>query len=79
MTIPFASVGAAVGARLNRRSIPNVPVLSHDGAEHRFYEDLVRDQTVIIHFMSIEAFTRWMARVSWSGVPIYWAWRLPRR
>ncbi len=54
MTRPFASTGGTAGARLNRRSIPNVAVLSHDGAEHRFYEDLVRDQTVLINFTSIE-------------------------
>ncbi|ASJ72901.1 SCO family protein [Granulosicoccus antarcticus] len=44
--------GATV--RLNRRAIPNVSVLAHDGSVHRFYEDLVRDQLVLIAFMSIE-------------------------
>ena len=43
-----------VPARLNRRAVPNVSVLAHDGSVHRFYEDLVRDQLVLIAFMSIQ-------------------------
>ncbi|WP_324752788.1 hypothetical protein [Roseovarius sp. Pro17] len=39
--------------RLNRRTIPNVPVVSHDGKEWLFYDDLIRDQTVLVAFMSI--------------------------
>ncbi len=41
------------GARLNRRAIPNIPVTSHDGSEWLFYDDLIRDQIVLIAFMSI--------------------------
>lgn len=36
-----------------RRFIPNVPVLTHDGDRHMFYDDLVKDRTVLIHFFSL--------------------------
>lgn len=52
MTEVSAPVPAS-GVRLNRRAIPNVPVLAHDGREYRFFEDLVRDRTVLVAFMSI--------------------------
>ncbi len=46
--------GRSADARLNRRAIPNVNVLAHDGSVHHFYDDLVRDQLVLIAFMSIK-------------------------
>lgn len=39
--------------RVNRRWIPDVPILTHRGDEHAFYSDLIRDRIVLIHFMSI--------------------------
>jgi protein SCO1/2 len=39
--------------RVNRRWIPDVPVLTHRGEKRAFYSDLVRDRIVLIHFMSI--------------------------
>lgn len=38
---------------VNRRWIPDVPVMTHRGEERTFYSDLVRDRIVLIHFMSI--------------------------
>lgn len=34
-----------------KRLFPNVPLLSHDGDRVRFYDDLLRDKTVLINFM----------------------------
>lgn len=53
MAVAPLATASNSGARLNRRSIPNLPVTAHDGTEYRFYDDLVRDQTVLIGFMSI--------------------------
>jgi len=39
--------------------IPNVPVVTHEGEERMFYDDLVHERIVMIHFMSI------------AGDPIY--------
>ena len=36
-----------------RRFLPNVPVVTQDGERHLFYDDLVKDRTVIIHFFSL--------------------------
>lgn len=47
---------AAVGGRrINQRMIPNVPVLTHDGTQALFYDDLVRDRVVLVSFMSIKS------------------------
>lgn len=42
-----------IGAAVNRRFIPDVPVITHRGEERMFYGDLVRDRIVLLHFMSI--------------------------
>lgn len=42
---------ARAAARARARSIPNVPVTSHDGVHHRFYDDLIRGRIVMINFM----------------------------
>ena len=36
-----------------RRFIPNVPVITHQGDKRLFYDDLVKDRTVIVQFMSV--------------------------
>jgi protein SCO1/2 len=36
-----------------RRFVPNVPVTTHEGDEKLFYDDLVRDRTVLVQFMSL--------------------------
>ncbi|WP_138934694.1 SCO family protein [Roseovarius arcticus] len=53
MTRMQGTTPATGQARLNRRAIPNVPVVSHDGREWSFYDDLIRDQVVLVAFMSI--------------------------
>lgn len=35
----------------NRKVFPNVPLITHDGKVVRFYDDLVKDKTVLINFM----------------------------
>jgi hypothetical protein len=39
--------------RLNRRSIPNIPVTDLQGRNYQFYQDLVRDKTILLSFTSI--------------------------
>ena len=36
---------------IQRRHLPNVPLVTHEGYEVRFYDDLVRDEKVLIHFI----------------------------
>jgi protein SCO1/2 len=38
-------------AALQRRNLPNVPLLTHAGRPVRFYDDLVRDRKVVINFL----------------------------
>lgn len=47
------SAGVRVTSRGGGRStrFPNVPLLTHDGAAVRFYDDLVRDKTVLLNFI----------------------------
>ena len=33
------------------KHLPNVPLLTHAGAEVRFYEDLIKDKKVVVNFM----------------------------
>lgn len=37
--------------RLQRRHLPNVELVTHEGKRVRFYDDLVKDKTVAINFM----------------------------
>ena len=39
--------------RLNRRAIPNIPVTDLQGQVYQFYQDLVRDKTILLSFTSI--------------------------
>lgn len=36
---------------IRRRHLPNVELITHDGARVRFYDDLIRDRKVVINFM----------------------------
>lgn len=40
--------------RIQRRNLPNVELTSHDGRRVRFYDDLVKDKKVLVHFMYAE-------------------------
>lgn len=40
-------------SRLNRRAIPNIPVIDQKGQNHCFYEDLVRGKNILLSFTSI--------------------------
>jgi len=37
--------------QIRRRYFPDVPLLTHDGREVRFYDDLIKDKMVLINFM----------------------------
>ncbi len=37
--------------RIQRRHLPNVELITHEGRKVRFYDDLVKDKTVAINFM----------------------------
>ena len=34
-----------------KKSFPNVPLVTHEGETVRFYDDLIKDKTVLINFM----------------------------
>lgn len=40
---------------LQRRHLPNVPLITHEGKDVRFYDDLVRDKKVVLTFFSSHA------------------------
>jgi protein SCO1 len=42
-------------AVLQERHLPNVPLVTHDGRDVRFYDDLVRDRKVVLTFVSSRA------------------------
>jgi protein SCO1/2 len=50
--IASANVVRAVG--MGKKNIPNVGVTSQDGKTFRFYDDLVKDKTVLINFFYAE-------------------------
>src|SRR5437588_281822 len=41
----------AARAALQRRHLPNVPLVTHEGVDVRLYDDLVKDQKVVINFI----------------------------
>jgi protein SCO1 len=45
-----AATPASVRARLQRQHLPNVPLITHEGKEVRFYDDLVKDKIVTFNF-----------------------------
>jgi len=47
----FAPAGSAREA-LQQRHLPNVPLVTHDGRDVRFYDDLVKDRKVVLSFFS---------------------------
>ena len=52
----FQKVGAgSARAEIQRRHLPNVPLVRDDGRSVRFYEDLVRDKKVVLTFASSRA------------------------
>lgn len=42
---------------IQRRHLPNVPLVTHDGRRVRFYDDLVKDRRVVLTFFSSRALT----------------------
>lgn len=52
-----ASLAPAGSARelLQRRHLPNVPLVTHEGRQVRFYDDLVKDKKVVLTFVSSRA------------------------
>ena len=50
----FAPAGSAREA-LQQRHLPNLPLVTHDGEQVRFYDDLVKDKKVVLTFVSSRA------------------------
>jgi protein SCO1 len=50
----FAPAGPARAA-LQQRHLPNVPLVTHEGRQVWFYDDLVRDKRVVLTFVSSSA------------------------
>src|SRR5919199_1504520 len=48
---------ASARETIQRRHLPNVPLVTHDGRRVRFYDDLVRDRRVVLTFFSSRALT----------------------
>ena len=46
-----SAAAAPEGSRWGRDYFPNVPVVTHDGREVRFYDDLIEDKMVAINFI----------------------------
>ena len=52
----FAAAGPGTAReQLQRAHLPNVPLVTQDGARVRFYDDLVRDRKVVLTFVSSDA------------------------
>ncbi len=50
---PGLQAGPVSPEERRRRAFPNVVLLTHEDKEVRFYDDLVKDKTVLLHFMYI--------------------------
>jgi protein SCO1 len=50
----FAPAGSP-RADLQQRHLPNVPLVTHNGEQVRFYDDLVKDRKVVLSFVSSRA------------------------
>jgi protein SCO1 len=50
----FQPAGSARAA-LQERHLPNLPLVTHEGMNVRFYDDLVRDKKVVLSFVSSRA------------------------
>jgi protein SCO1/2 len=53
---PFRTPGTP-REMIQRRHLPNVPLVTHDGRNVRFYDDLVKDRKVVLTFFSSLALT----------------------
>ena len=49
-TADASEVGMSARERLQRRNFPNVKLLTQDGKEVRFYDDMLKDKIVTINF-----------------------------
>ena len=54
---PRLRTPASARETIQRRHLPNVPLVTHDGRRVRFYDDLVRDRKVVLTFFSSRALT----------------------
>src|SRR3989442_2928826 len=50
---PALQAGPVSPEERRRRAFPNVVLRTHEDKEVRFYDDLVKDKTVLLHFMYI--------------------------
>src|SRR5258708_15523084 len=41
---------ASARSRIQQRHLPNIPLVTHEGKEVRFYDDLVKDKVVTLNF-----------------------------
>jgi protein SCO1/2 len=41
---------ASARSRIQRQHLPNIPLVTHEGKEVRFYDDLVKDKVVMLNF-----------------------------
>jgi protein SCO1/2 len=37
-------------SRIQQRNLPNIPLITHEGKEVRFYDDLVKDKVIMLNF-----------------------------
>jgi len=44
------TVSAMARKRIQERNLPNIPLLTHEGKQVRFYDDLIKDKIVSINF-----------------------------
>lgn len=57
VTVPHALAAQQPGQPVSRTArsgfLPNVPLVTHEGRHVRFYDDLVRDKTVLLNFFLV--------------------------
>src|SRR3974377_2346788 len=41
---------ALARSRIQQQHLPNIPLITHEGKEVRFYDDLVKDKVVMLNF-----------------------------
>jgi protein SCO1 len=51
---PRLQASALTPAQRRRKAFPNVTLRTHEGEEVHFYDDLVKDKTVLLHFMYVQ-------------------------
>src|SRR5919202_1305374 len=64
-------------ALLQQRHLPNVPLVTHEGRQVRFYDDLVKDKKVVLTFVSSRApaQSRTVTR-NLAAVQRFFGWRI---